>query len=344
MSKQLSSRGMRWVIWLSRWSGFNWLSYRLNHGSKRILAYHNVIPDAHYRNDLHEGVSHSESVFRAQIGHLARHFKLGLDLADPRQLTLSFDDGYRNQHAVAHPILMQFGIQAYFFCTLDLVRDSRPLLIDEIMCWLGHARPGEYVIALPGVAEPMVLALRDETDCSRCWGLLYPLLLADYPTVAPALRAELDRCQPFGEIWSRLDASYVALRFTPILPHALEAMKAYGHLIGAHGKTHAPIGRLAPRLRDEELRACAAAMGTTYNTAVFCFPYGGLAEVADEVEEHGFTQAFSNVNLPLPKPQSYHDLMIPRMALGNTADPSEIDFVLSGAKHFLKHGRLLPSW
>ena len=327
-----------------RFLGVNRLFYFLNRKRKRILAYHNVLPDAHFRNRLHEGVSHSESVFREQITHLTRRFKIGLDIDDPNQLTLSFDDGYRNQHAVAHPILMQFGIKAYFFCTLELVSDAKTLLIDEFMCWLSYAKAGCYRIELPNGTPPLTLIVQNDNDRLACWKLLYPHILADYPTVAPALYAELDRCQPFSEIKQQIDATYRTLRFDPILPHALLTMKAYGHLVGAHGKTHAPLGCLAKPALEEELKTCESEIGNTFNTGVFCFPFGGLKETTSDVRRFGFSHAFANINVPLPKTQSYHDFMIPRLALPNSANPAEMDFILSGTKYFLKHRCLLPKW
>jgi peptidoglycan/xylan/chitin deacetylase (PgdA/CDA1 family) len=335
---------LKLLAWLCRWLGVNRLFYFLNRNRKRILTFHNVLPDALFRSSLHEGVSHSESVFRRQIAHLTSRFRFGTDLKNPRELTLTFDDGYRNQHAVVHPILMQFGIAAYFFCCLDLLSGEEPLLIDLFLLWLSYVEYGEYRIHLAPDAEPLTLVIGREADRLRCWQLLYGKLRENYIKVAPRLYEELDRCRPFAEVKKQIDPAYYRLRFTCILPQGLAAMKACGHLIGAHGKTHAPLASLDPAALDAELRACAREMGETFNTRVFCFPFGGVGDLANEVKNNGFTHALSNVNRPLPKGRAYNDFFIPRLALPNTADVAVMDFILSGAKHFLQHFRLLPRW
>jgi peptidoglycan/xylan/chitin deacetylase (PgdA/CDA1 family) len=324
--------------------GINHLFYFLNRNRKRILSYHNVLPDAHFKNRLHEGVSHSESIFRRQIAYLASRFRFGTDLKDPRELTLTFDDGYRNQHAIAHPILMQFGIRAYFFCSLDLVKGVGPLLIDDLLLWLSYIEKGAYQIRLPGDAQPLTLTVQKDEDRLRCWKLLYPRIMENYAAVASALYDQFDRCHSFSGIRKRIEPTYYILRFTPILPHALATMKVYGHFIGTHGKSHAPLGLMDKTTLENELKACSSEVGSTYNTAVFCFPFGGTRDVTNHIGKFGFIHALSNINQPLSGQQSYNDFFIPRLALPNTADPAQIDFILSGAKHFLKYRRLLPKW
>jgi peptidoglycan/xylan/chitin deacetylase (PgdA/CDA1 family) len=326
--------------------GINLLFYFLNRNRKRILCYHNVLPEGHFQDRLHEGVSHSEFVFQQQVRHLAKRFPMGLDLENPRQLTLSFDDGYRNQHAIVHPILMQYGIRAYFFCALDLVLGNCTLLIDEIMLWLSYTAEGEYNIRLPGLLRSMTLNIRSEADRLSCYQTVYSQIAADYHNIAPAVRAEFDRCRPFSEIRSWIEPDYQTLRFSPILPHALDAMKAYGHQVGAHSMTHAVMSSLNEDDMNQEYEACSRELGKLFNCAVFSYPYGGLREVSlretEATRNHGFTDAVSNTNTPLPGNRTYTRYFRPRMALPNTSDVAVIDFILSGAKHFMQHCRLLP--
>jgi CelD/BcsL family acetyltransferase involved in cellulose biosynthesis len=301
-----------------------------------------VLPDAEFENRLHEGVSHSESVFRRQVAYLVSRFRFGLDLTESRELTLTFDDGYRNQHAIAHPILMQFGIKAYFFCTLDLLAGSGPLPIDKLLFWLSCVPFGTYQVRVGPGTQTTRLAIQTEADRRACWLIVFPSIMQHYTAVAPLLCSEFDRCQPFADIRQNIDPAYYALRFTPMLPQALWAMKDYGHLIGAHGKTHAPLSSLDNGALKEELRACAQEVGPIFNTTVFSFPFGGKEDSANDVRKSGFSHALSNINEPLPQGMSYSDGFIPRLALPNTAVPAEIDFILSGAKYFLQNFRLLP--
>jgi len=324
--------------------GINRFFHFLNRKRKRILTYHNVLPDSQFQNRLHEGVSHSESVFRRQIAYLASRFRIGLNLKDPRELTITFDDGYRNQHAIVHPILMQFGIKAYFFCALDLVRGNSPLLIDKLLLWLSYVPAGTYPVRLEPETQPTSLDIQTAADRRRHWLRLHPKIMKSYAAVAPCLYSEFDRCHSFDDIRQRIPPASYTLRFTPILPHALETMKSWGHLVGAHSKTHSPLGSLDSAARDQELQECAQEIGSIYNTAVFSFPFGGIDEVTTEVAKYGFNYAFCNIDQPLPSGMAYCNLMVPRMALPNTCLPAEIDFIVSGAKYFLKYFRLLPRW
>ncbi|MEI7682514.1 MAG: polysaccharide deacetylase family protein, partial [Betaproteobacteria bacterium] len=158
----IPSLKIRLIVRICDCLGINRLFYFLNRNRKRILTYHNVLPDAHFQNCLLEGVSHCESVFREQIRSMARLYHFGLDLTDSHQLTLTFDDGYRNQYAVVHPILMQYGIKAYFFCALDLVLKSETLLIDELLLWLSSSKVGTYEIYLPSIAQPLIFDIQGE--------------------------------------------------------------------------------------------------------------------------------------------------------------------------------------
>lgn len=322
--------------------GINRLFFFLNRRRKRILTYHNVLPDEHFRNRLHEGVSHSESVFREQIRHLARQFQVGLDLTDPRQLTLTFDDGYRNQHAVAYPILMLHGIKAYWFFTLDLLEGKGPLLIDRLLFWLSYVEPGSYQVVLEPNAIPIVLDIHSEEDRHRCWRRLYAIIRPRFATLAPKLDDEFNRCRPYAGLVQNTDDNGYRLRFTPIQPTAVAAMKAHGQLVGPHGKTHFPLAALGPEALEAELEACRQQIGKLYNTTVFSFPFGGIEESVQGVTPHGFSRGLSNTDLPLPVCWNYSEDFMPRMALPNTAEPAVMDFILSGAKHFLQHGRLLP--
>ena len=51
------------IAFLAYWTGIDALFYWLNRKAKRIVTFHNVLPDAMYRYDLANGVSNSESGF-----------------------------------------------------------------------------------------------------------------------------------------------------------------------------------------------------------------------------------------------------------------------------------------
>jgi peptidoglycan/xylan/chitin deacetylase (PgdA/CDA1 family) len=266
-------------------------------------------------------------------------------LTDPRQITLTFDDGYLNQATIAHSTLAEFKIKAYFFCVLDLLQENKPLLIDELMFWLSYAPLGQYVINIAGTGAPQTLRLETDGDRRRCWAELYPRIASE-PSFAGGLRSELERCHPFEHLRGEVDPHYWRLRLTGIPEEALGEMRRYGHCIGAHSKTHAVLSSLETPALEEEFRACEGEVGRIFNCTAFSYPFGGLREVCQrEIESaktHGFTQAVSNMIEPLPGTRRYTSLFLPRLALPNSAEVAVIAFTLSGARYFLQHRRLLP--
>lgn len=320
----------------------NRLFYFLNRKRKRILTYHNVIPDRQFRDIPAEGVSHRVSVFKQQIEHLSARFPIGLNLEDPRELILTFDDGYWNQYEFVHVILKEYGIRGYFFFTLDLLSGDHPLLIDQLLFWLSYVDRGTYQVRVEG--RLIQLQIETDQDRHRCWQKLYPIIRPNFKSLAPSLLAEFESCYPSEILVHKVDQDYYRQRFTAVLPDALNEMKSYGHMIGAHGKTHAPLAALDRAELEEEMVSCRQAIGVTFNCTAFSFPFGGVEESCQGVSNFGFSQIFGNINCPLPASWEYSNSFIPRMSLPNEANAAELDFILSGAKYFLTNFKLLPKW
>jgi hypothetical protein len=296
---------------------------------------------------LHEGVSHSAGVFRRQIAYLIRRFTCDTDLDNPTTLTITFDDGYLNQYAVALPILAEFSLRAYFFCPLALWETGEPLLVDRLLCWLSYVPPGTYALPLRSGDAPITLTIASDADRSSCW-LRLNRLLTTREIGEEALQAAFEACIPFAAIRESMAAEAYDLRFTPIPNAGLAEMRAYGHQIGAHARSHRILALLDDEMLEQEVAACAAQVGPMFNTAVFSYPFGGVCEVTPRViacvRAHGFTRAVSNINTPLPGDMAYGAHFLPRFGLPNTAAPYLLSFILSGAKYFLQYRRLLPRW
>src|SRR5690606_9365001 len=118
---------------------------RLLRRDLRVLAYHRV-------RELGDGfafdpdlVSATPEDFRAQMRHVAQRFHpvscrevvAALDggPALPRDPVLvTFDDGYDDNHAIAFPILREFGVPATFFVATGHIDNGLPYGYD----WLAH--------------------------------------------------------------------------------------------------------------------------------------------------------------------------------------------------------------
>ncbi len=333
--------------WLCHYLCISRLFFRLNRGRKRIITYHNVLPDARFSGALHEGVSHSAGVFRQQLTYLRRLFPCDTDLDNPHSLTITFDDGYLNQYSEAHPVLVELGLRAYFFCTLALWETGEPLLTDRLLCWLSYVPHGVYTLPLPVGKVPLALSIASDSDRRFCWVILNRLITAG-EIDEQKLMAMFEACIPFATIRACMSADDYALRFTSIPDSAIAEMQAWGHRFGAHGRTHKSMTLLDDDILKQEVAACSTQLGARFNSSVFSYPFGSTREVSPRVvacvQAHGFTRAVSYINHPLAGDLKYSAMFMPRFALPNTATRYLLSFELSGTMYFLKYRRLLPAW
>lgn len=327
--------------------GLNKVLFRLNRGRKRVITYHNVIPDRHFMAAIHLGVSHAESVFQAQMRHLVKHHRLGTNLVDAREVAITFDDGYRNQFEVAHKILSGFSIRALFFCCLDLVQGEAPLVVDDLLCWLSYVSKGSYAFPLNIEGIPNRIEIRGEQDRANIWRNIFRYVRVGRVR-GHQVREAMEQCWPYREIRRSMGEALCRLRLEPIPKHGLREMAEYGHLIGAHSRSHDAMRYLSPEELREDFEACRLQMGTVYNTRVFSYPFGGLDEVGPEtlvqLRASGFDMGLANINHPIHRDAGlrYGPLFFPRMSLPNSSSKVLLDFHLSGSHHFLKYRRLLP--
>jgi peptidoglycan/xylan/chitin deacetylase (PgdA/CDA1 family) len=104
-----------------------------------VLCYHRIRDDG--ATPVPPGPwSATQGGFDAQLRLLKRHFDVVApselidrrDIARERLVALTFDDGYRDNHALALPVLRSHGVRAAFFIATGFVDDPRPAWWDEI--------------------------------------------------------------------------------------------------------------------------------------------------------------------------------------------------------------------
>ncbi|HKX84351.1 MAG TPA: polysaccharide deacetylase family protein [Pyrinomonadaceae bacterium] len=100
------------------------------------------------------------SVFDAQMGYLATHFKVIslsrlLDQVDqgigiePRTVAITFDDGYRDNYLYAHPVLRKYGLPASLFVATGYTDTSRVMWNDRIAGAIKHTTRRFMNLELP---------------------------------------------------------------------------------------------------------------------------------------------------------------------------------------------------
>ena len=335
------------VALLFHYAGISRIFFLLNRGRKRILTYHNVLPRNLITDSLLDGVSHSDDSFARQLDFILGEFSCSLDLADPKSVTITFDDGYINQREVAHPILARAGVKAYFFVSGNLLASGEPLAIDLLQCWMSNVQAGTYTPVFDGRSTRMPLEISSEKSRRSCWGRLDALLNSGQVSQVELVEA-LYGCVPRERIVERLDTEYRRLRLTPLTSEDLAGLKAYGHLVGSHGVSHEILAGMNEDRLESELRAADPVGNDAHNTDVLSYPFGGQREVPlrviDVMRHVGRTTALANVNGPLAEGRRFEQLFMPRMSLPDDGRSHILSFVLSGAEHFLKYRQLLPRW
>ena len=303
---------------MAYWAGVDALFYWLNRRAKRIVTFHNVLPDEMFRPGLANGVSNRLSDFLSIVNECRKCYRFSTDLLDPKTLTITFDDGYRNQYTVAFRELQKMGIPAYVFVSGDVL-EGRGLLIDRLLHWVAEA-PSECI---PG------------GDRFRYWvNEIWPKFMADAQGKGANVLAALNELYPYSKVEALLPTDYLNERMGTITADELREMRKAGWKIGWHTRSHYPLSKL----KDEDLMA-ELNSPLEYRDVCFSYPYGNPVEVGEAaiqaVEKLGYPSAVSNTNETVPS-----KYFLPRMTL--SANKYLLHFELSGLKYFLKRRKLLP--
>jgi len=283
-----------------------------------ILRYHSVGQARDVEGYLDPGLSVSPERFRQQIRILAANFRFGKpdDLAarlagedDGKPLAvLTFDDGYRDNHDVAMPILLEEGAVAAFYITTGPLARGRGLWISEIWRLTRTMPPGK--IDLP----PEDLRFMNGDSSGRYsyrrrltrWMSRITEETREHALDYLASRAGIPRGEGLG-------ASFVT-------PDQIRAMHSAGMTIGAHTVSHPHLDHLAPEHHGRELADSKQALEDILGNEVRHFAYpnpggGGsiLPEAVASVRAAGFQTAVTST--PSPMTPDADLLRLPRVGV-----------------------------
>lgn len=204
--------------------------------SAAILMYHSVLPDPSLAADSLGGITHAETVFRAQMELLARDFNpisldelfkhvSGAQDLPKRSIVVTFDDGYVDNCQIAMPLLNQAGIPATFYVTVDCVQNQRPPWPSRLRFAFRHTKRSgwddfvarTWPLNHPGEREEAFLAA-----CDRCCQLS-----------GAAQEAFMTRIERQLEVGLSSQSGSFMMNF-----ENLQALTRNGHVVGSHTMTH----------------------------------------------------------------------------------------------------------
>lgn len=300
--------------------------YWLNRRKTIVLTYHNIIPDHLFDDTPQLGVSHSERVFKNHILFIKKRFNSKIN----ERVLITVDDGYKNQCEIAAKILQQNQLCATYFISFKLLVDGLPLLIDQVMQWVSYVPIGRY---------PILDNVYDITDDNRhhIGSLLYVRLLKDH-LLWDVIENALNTAYRFDML--KIDAELKRLRFEPMTPEDLVALKAAGHRVAAHGWDHKPLSTLPLEQQRKDFSLSKQYADQYCNSRWYSYPYGGTDEVSPEIAnlcaEYGFTAGYMNIPDFPGWQQIEKKYQCTRMSLPNDRNAHTLDAKLSGFEKFCK--------
>lgn len=290
-----------------------------------VVSYHNIIPDALYdRNSQFIGGDHRESEFDAHLAIIQSKVSITNSL-EPGCVLITFDDGYKNNLAIAQPLLQKHGVNATFFVPACYWDSSEMLWIDKMLMWCSYVPPGIYKLC------QKEWQINTGADRRATFDALWDCLLENFNQKFTLLE-DLDYNYPFSSL--EVEETYRSLRFEVLEREDVEALKASGNKVGCHSYNHDILSRLSSEDLHNNFVNCEVHRGQ-FNVDWFSYPFGRDNEVSDMVVEkcRDFAYSAAFMNIARPSENIYR---IPRINMPNSASKAIIHAKLSGFEAALK--------
>lgn len=270
-----------------------------------VLTYHRVA-DPEAIGELDPGVVDTRAAaFDAQLGFIRerctpigidqlREFVRGAPLpANP--VLVTFDDGYRDNHDVALPLLKKHGISAVFFVATSYVTERRLFWWDRASVLLRRSRKEAIELTYP--TKRTVTLGTDERSRARALKAALVPVKAHYGIELDRYMEELERAT--GVTLARDEEKKLADDTIMTWDH-VKAMSDAGMAIQSHTQTHRILGTLDRKALDDELGGAREVIEGRIGKPVtaLAYPVGkGLAcapEARRAIRRAGYELGFSN--------------------------------------------------
>jgi peptidoglycan/xylan/chitin deacetylase (PgdA/CDA1 family) len=270
-----------------------------------VLTYHRVASPGDAAM-LEEGVVDvTPSQLERQLAFVKRWFRpVGIDdiLAHcsegkplpPNPLLVTFDDGYRDNHDVALPILLRHGVRATFFVATDYVERRRPFWWDCVAYVLKRSPREHLVLEYP---EHVELPLRDQGDRERA---IRRALRTIKDVRFLDLGRFLDELQRAADSRLGADEQRRLADETVMTWDQVAALRRAGMDVQSHTRTHRVLQTLDAASLADELRGSRGTLEDVLGQRVraISYPVGkplrAASAVREAVRSAGYEVGFSN--------------------------------------------------
>jgi peptidoglycan/xylan/chitin deacetylase (PgdA/CDA1 family) len=262
-----------------------------------VLRYHALTDDTGEVLYAAPDICLPAPVFRLQMAFVKRAYSVvALDdlvgalergrTLPPRSLTITFDDGYADNHRLGLPVLRALGLPATVYVATGSVSGGSPFWVAAVRALvLSAAGPA---LEVPGHEAVPLGSASERGAAVKAFGR------ALVPLTAPE-RAELLAATA---ACAGVDL-HTVLAGTMVTWEQVRELHAAGWTIGAHTVTHSNVALAAPDDAERDILgsrdALAAAIGAPIQH--FCYPNTGgwhryfSAEVGALLRRHGFRSA-----------------------------------------------------
>lgn len=289
----LRARVKNWIKWLAFRTGVLPAVVRRSGGPRAyVITYHKV---EHRPAGPLGMLALDVPAFTEHVEYLARNYEVvplsvltdGLRTGrlPRRAVSLTFDDGYRNNLVLAYPVLHRHRVPATVFVTAGLVGTRRWMWSNELI-----------EMSLRYGMAPVGMASGDS--------LFSALLQAE---LAPWMRAEaaIEYLLRIGPAKREQVMTRLRERF-PVEPDdenrflswdEVRALKAGGIEIGSHTMTHPVLPDLSPAQVEKELSASRNEIADKVGEAptLFCYPHGSFSAPVKQITGRYYGAAVSTI-------------------------------------------------
>lgn len=321
---------MKQVLWhILTYGGITTLARLRARDALTIVLYHGVDERRDLGTYNYRGKFISPEAFDRQLAYYKKHYTvLPLDTAvdmlgagmslPPYALSITFDDGYRNNFTHALPLLKKYNLPATVFLTTDFVDKRIPLWVDRL----------EYAVNKGAIATTREEKIAfDASSRERLKKLPHAERmqeLADIETRAGIQLTDFD------------DDRAV---YAPLSWEDIAEMGRHAIMFGAHTASHPILSTLPADAQRAEIANSLQVLAQKCDavSGVFAYPNGQPDDMNDTtrsiVDELGFRGALTTI--PGVATDGSDTRMLPRYTLDATESFSFFVATVSGARQLI---------